>query len=233
MIELVEGVYRVQRTLGCNVYILRDERTVMVDAGFPVDAGRIMREFDDGELADPELILVTHYHLDHTGSLSKLKERYGCPVAMHAEDADVMEGSRDYEVFKVDRLRTLYYRLLGPLLFPWSNVDVDMRISDGEVIDALGGLEVIHVPGHTRGSILLYQRERGLLFTGDTVRNENGVLDGPPPLFSTDIEEAFFNIRSRILGLDFDILMPGHGDPVFGGGREALNSMMRNMGRAR
>jgi glyoxylase-like metal-dependent hydrolase (beta-lactamase superfamily II) len=50
---------------------------------------------------------------------------------------------------------------------------IDVALQDGDTVDILGGLEVIHVPGHTPGSIALYQAERQMLFSGDALFNES------------------------------------------------------------
>ena len=227
MRETVPGVFMVERTWGSNVYVIVEERPVLIDAGFPLDEKRIIRTLRG---ADPALMVATHYHIDHVGPMSRIKRRFGAAVAAHAIDARVMEGIVPYQVYKLDPLRAVYYRLLAPL-YPYEFVEMDTWLEEGDVVDALGGLEVIHLPGHTDGSIALYQRERGILFTGDTIRNEKGVLEGPPPRFSSRIEDSFTHIREKVLELDFEVLLPGHGEPLIQGARRAVQRMMREYGR--
>jgi glyoxylase-like metal-dependent hydrolase (beta-lactamase superfamily II) len=162
--------------------------------------------------------------------MSRLKERYRAEVAAHGADADVMEGTVPYQVYKLDPLRTVYYRALRPL-YRYEFVRVDHRLREGDVLDVLGGLEVIHLPGHTSGSIALYQRDKGILFSGDTIRNERGVLEGPPPQFTPGLDEAFRHIEEKVLGLQFEVLLPGHGEPLTSGARDLVERMMRDYGR--
>ncbi len=227
MREPVPGVFMLERTWGSNIYVSAGERPVIIDAGFPLDERRILK-FLNGSA--PRMLVATHYHIDHVGPMSRLKRRFGSAVAAHVCDAPVMEGTRPYEVYKLDLLRTAYYKALAPL-YRYEHVGVDVKLEEGEVIDALGGLEVVHLPGHTDGSVALYQRERGILFTGDTIRNERGVLEGPPPQFSPGLEESFDGIRRKVLALDFDVLLPGHGEPLTRGARGAVEAMMRGYGR--
>lgn len=227
MYQPVPGVRMLDRTWGSNIYLVNGERPVLIDAGFPLDEKRILKALEG---KSPGLIVATHYHIDHIGPVSRLNRRFGCPVAAHADDAPVIEGRSPYEVYRLDPLRAAYYRVLSPL-YRYENVTVDMVLEEDDVIDALGGLEVIHIPGHTAGSIALYQRSRGILFTGDSVRNERGVLEGPPPRFSSSIEEAFMNLRRKVIDLDFEILLPGHGCPITVGARDAVERMMREYGR--
>jgi len=230
--EVIPGVLMVERTWGCNVYFIPGENATMIDAGFPMDQRTLQRQVGESDESNGRIgtVVATHYHLDHVGSIGKLKELFGTQVMAHSEDAGVMEGVVPYERFKLDRLRSIYYAALGPL-FKYEHVGVDVRLTEGDMIDAMGGLQVIHLPGHTRGSIALYQSERGILFSGDTIRNEKGIVEGPPPLFSPGIEEAFWCIKEKVLSLGFETLLPGHGSPVIGGASSAVEQMMRAQGR--
>ncbi len=223
--ELLPGLLMLKRTWGSNVYLIDSGEPVLIDAGFPLDTRRVFSLVSIPSA--PVTAVATHYHLDHVGALAGMNGRV-CSIAAHDSDAEVMEGKAEYGLFRVDRLRTVYYHALGPFFFPMRKVTVDRRLAPGEIIC---GLEVVHVPGHTPGSIALYDPGEGYLFTGDCVRNEGGVLDGPPPQFTPGIEDSYFNIRERLLDLDFDVLLPGHGPPILSGGRRALYSMMEKQGR--
>ena len=225
--ELKPGLMMLDKTWGCNVYLLNEEdNPVLVDGGFPVDAGRVARLISHA----PETLIAvaTHYHLDHEGSFARLKCHFPGRVAAHKDDADFMEGKAAYEVYKMDRFRTAYYRVLGPWLFPFEPVHVDSRLEDRQLVS---GVRVIHVPGHTPGSIMLLEERSGILFTGDSIRNEGGVLDGPPALFSNDIEETYRHIKEKVLDLEFDSILPGHGEPLMEGAKKEVARMMRRQGR--
>lgn len=225
MREVFPGVFMLERTWGCNVYVLRGDGVSLVDAGFPLDGRRIVKALDR---SPPSTIIATHYHIDHIGPMARLKHRYGAVVAAHSLDAEVMEGAAPYEVYKLDPLRAAYYRLLSPL-YRYEHVGVDLRLEEGNVIPAFGGLVVVHLPGHTAGSVALYQPDRRLLFSGDTIRNERGVLEGPPPQFTPDVALALGKIREKILPLEFDALLPGHGRPLLRGASEAVAAMVEGM----
>ena len=64
--------------------------------------------------------------------------------------------------------------------------------------DKVGRLVVIHTPGHTAGSISLYEPERRVLFVGDAVRFTDGKLVGPPEQFTADMNEAIGVHRKNI-----------------------------------
>ena len=230
--EILPGLEMVRSTWGSNIYIMdHGQGLSLVDAGFPMDYKKIRRHLlKRGSTLDQlKLMIATHYHMDHVGSMWKLKETSGSRVAAHEEDAMYMEGSRPYEVFKVDVFRTIYYGALRPF-YPYRYVQVDVILREGSCVDLLGGLEVIHVPGHTRGSILLYGRKKGILFSGDTIRNEKGRIEGPPPQFTPDMGLAWEGLKKKVFGLDFDVLLPGHGDPIIGGAREIVLEALVNHG---
>jgi len=229
--EVAPGVFLVARTLGSNVYITTGTSPAVIDAGFHVDAARVIRCFSGGG-TPPVRVVATHYHLDHSGALARIKERFGAFAAAHALDAPVIEGRAPYGRLWVDPLRTAYYRALSPLLLRFEPTAVEERLEEGDTVDALGGLEVVVVGGHTAGSVALYQQRLGVLFSGDILRNERGVLEGPPPRFSPNAEEAFYNTREKLLELDFGVLLPGHGEPVTRDARGAVRRMMMEEGRA-
>jgi glyoxylase-like metal-dependent hydrolase (beta-lactamase superfamily II) len=65
----------------------------------------------------------------------------------------------------------------------------------GEVIEVWGGLEVIHLPGHTVGHCGFFQREQGLLFAGDLFANQFGKATAPPRILNDDHQEARASLR--------------------------------------
>lgn len=228
--EVVQGVGLLDRTWGCNVYIVSGPPATVIDAGFPVDAARIIRCLRGCEAA-PARVVATHYHIDHAGSIPRIKEFFGARASAHVLDAGVIEGSEPYARFMIDRVRTAYYGALAPFILRHDCTAVEEKLQEGDVVEAMGGLHVVLLGGHTAGSIALYQPERGIIFSGDVLRNEKGVLEGPPPQFSPYVEEAFYNTREKLLELDFDVLLPGHGEPVTHDARNAVRRMMKGKGR--
>jgi glyoxylase-like metal-dependent hydrolase (beta-lactamase superfamily II) len=230
--RIAPGLTMLTKSWGCNIYVIDRGRPALVDAGFPLDSRATRRCVQALAPGGPVTTIATHCHLDHMGSMARLRSEFDTRVAAHSLDAPVMEGETPYPRFKLDPIRALYYRALGPL-YPYEHVEVDDPLEDGDVIDVLGGLRVVHVPGHTDGSIALYQEERRMLFTGDTLRNEGGVLEGPPPRFTPDLELAYEGISRKIMGLDFEVLLPGHGEPVMRGARERVRQMLQERERNR
>jgi len=222
--EIVPGVFWVKGTLGSNIYIRMTNggRPIVIDGGFPSDFFKIKKVLDRDLLSRPVLAVATHYHLDHVGSLYELKRRYGLKIAAHQEDANVIEGKEAFEIYKLDPFRRIYYTALSPFLFQYKHTHVELKISGVKSFLPGGELLAIHIPGHTIGSIALLDCENGILFSGDSVRNEKGRIEGPPPQFSTDSALARRALRERLIDVDFNILLPGHGEPIVKDAKKAF-----------
>ncbi len=217
LIKLSEDLYRIRGSFGSNIYVITEDGLTLVDGGFPMDLAAIhlgLRELG-AKPGDIDLVVATHYHGDHTGTIAGLRRRYGVQAAMHGEDGLYACGERPQETTDVAFAKLLFYTALWPL-FRYRHFQPDRLLAGGDAVDLLGGLEVLHTPGHSPGSICLYGDRRGILFSGDMVRNERGILEGPPPHFTPD-EPAACRSLERISGLDFTMLLPGHGEVVLSG----------------
>lgn len=94
-------------------------------------------------------------------------------------------------------------------------------MSDGDALDFGGRARVVHVPGHTDGSIALHLPEYGVLFTGDTIAASP--VDGSvkPGVFNLDRSQVLA-ASHRLAALDADVACFGHGAPVIGRAGAAL-----------
>jgi glyoxylase-like metal-dependent hydrolase (beta-lactamase superfamily II) len=184
---------------------------------------------DDG--AKPLVAVVTHSHTDHMGGLHEFEERVA-----HVLEAPDLAGPRDAallraEDFPVELRRSMEEEgdpipafLIDALphegfdlaAFEVIGADVTRTVEEGDLID-LGdrAFEVLHLPGHTRGSIGLWEPATGTLFSGDTVYRDDTLLDDMP---TSDVADYVASMR-RLRGLSVEVVHGGH-DPSFG--RERL-----------
>ncbi len=208
MSQVVPGLYRipVQETNG-NIYVVVQEGgAIIVDTGIPGKEQAVISFLGLVGLkpSDVKAIVLTHYHLDHSGSAEALRRLTGAKILIHRDDAPYLEGLlRPQLPSTAPREAVEAYRWFKP-------VRPDGVLNDGDEVE---GLKVIHVPGHTPGSIALYDGSR--LFAGDTLNFRDGRVQGPPPQFTADMDRAVQSVR-RLLSLEFDVLLPGHGDPLVG-----------------
>jgi glyoxylase-like metal-dependent hydrolase (beta-lactamase superfamily II) len=202
--------------LSVNTYILAEGRAcILVDPGD--EAERILSFMDSRSLV-PSIIVATHGHLDHTAAIPELlcawKERgIAVPLAAHAEDAAFFgaEGREtNRRLFKSigdSHFFEAFWRELPPL---------DLRLADGQALP-VSGFRVIHSPGHSRGSICLYDEASSVLVSGDCLfRDGVGRTDFPdsdPAALAASLKRLFkLPPRTRVL--------PGHG-PETSIGRES------------
>ena len=230
MREIVPGVHLIEGLSRAQVYVLdRADQWTMIDSGVAGDAEQIMAQLDNAgyDLANLQAIVLTHAHSDHTGTVAKLCRRSGAPVLAHQAEVPYIEQTQSLAY--PSRLR----RMLGWLferISPTPPCQVGTPLQDGATVDALGGLQVIHVPGHTPGSIALYQAERRILFCGDAILHHGsssgqGRIGLSPRIFSVDPEQAEASAR-KLAALPAEVACFGHGEPILEGAGERLREAL-------
>ena len=201
--EIIPNVHLIPGVTGGNVYLLVGSTLTLVDAGLPDDADAILSYIDSLGRSTTEVtrIVITHYHRDHVGSIEAIKQRTGSLVLAHSADVPLISAQA---------------------------VTVDATLEDGDHLDVLHGATVVHVPGHTPGSIALHLPAERVLLCGDTIKNGGERLTPPPEQYTADMKGAIASIR-RMAGLEFDVLCVGHGAPVACGADEQVRAMVREL----
>ena len=233
MRQIVPDVYLMEGLRGnsANVYLLvsREELT-LVDSGLPGAADQIAGQLQEGghSLSDLQAIVLTHSHGDHTGGAAELARRSGAQIMAHQDEIPYIEQTEPLPFGSL--LKRLSNWLGDRLLFRRAPCKVDRALQDGDMIEALGGLQVIHTPGHTPGSIALYHPERRLLLCGDAFFNRNPLtgkkgLQLSIPLFTLDVAQMRESAR-RLTALRVDVLCCGHGEPIVKGAGDRLRVLL-------
>jgi glyoxylase-like metal-dependent hydrolase (beta-lactamase superfamily II) len=204
--EVTAKVYQITHR-GVNIILIAEEELTLIDTGFRGSSPRIISFIHSlgRSVEDVSLIIITHNHLDHAGGLAELKKLTKAKVAIHRADISDEESQ-------------LPYRSI-----------VDLQLEGGEVLSPLGGLRVIHTPGHTPGSISLFSPKKKLLIVGDTLNNRHQNLHLPPRMVSTDLTQAIDSVK-RIAQLDFDILCFGHGKPLTNDASARVSDLIKKHG---
>ena len=191
-------IYSIMSTSeGSNCYIVKDEKTVLIDSG--IDPLRIMREIDSLDIT-LDFIIVTHCHYDHIAGIPRIKDETGAKLLVHELDASAMEEG-DSDII----LSNFFSNEL-------IKVEVDSKLQDGQKI-SLGNIElkVIHTPGHTRGSICLYEEKSKSLFSGDTVFSMGvGRTDFPGGNWD-ELKRSIEKLIQLHRNKGIDKIYPGHG----------------------
>lgn len=191
--------------IGENVYAVQTgSAAFLVDPGDDADA--ILRFLLEKAIRI-SLIVLTHGHLDHTAALPGLMEKWEGElpgIAIHALDAPYM-GTRGEETNR------LLFETIGASGFFgdfWKKLpEPTLLLAGGDFVPGTG-FKVIHTPGHSAGSICLYEGETGVLIAGDTLfRDGIGRADGP----DSD-PRALQASLARLASLPPEtIVFPGHG----------------------
>jgi glyoxylase-like metal-dependent hydrolase (beta-lactamase superfamily II) len=102
---------------------------------------------------------------------------------------------------------------------------VDLRLVGGEELNMLGGVQILHSPGHTAGHLCLYLPACSLLIAGDLLRLEDGVIRESPSRFAADVEQALASAR-RVVSLGLEGFIGYHGGYVVSSARELLSASL-------
>jgi glyoxylase-like metal-dependent hydrolase (beta-lactamase superfamily II) len=121
-----------------------------------------------------------------------------------------------------------YLNVFGenPLPLPFlRRIVADGFLEDGQVFPILGGLRVIHTPGHTPGSVCFYLGSRKAIFLGDMVVNIGQYVGGSMPFPKTNMR-LYEKSLHRIAELDFDIACLAHGQVFQGNADQRIRRML-------
>jgi glyoxylase-like metal-dependent hydrolase (beta-lactamase superfamily II) len=216
-VEIVKGVYQIEGLKGSNAYLVEDMgKLTLIDTGTPGNEKKITDEIQKigHKLTDVSTIVLTHWHVDHVGSLKSMKELTNAKVAVHEADADFVAGKKPLP--KADNLIVRLYLAV----IKAKPVDVDLILRDG---DKVGRLIVIHTPGHSEGNIALLDSERKVLFVGDTLVTKNDAIKLPPLVLDQAKERTSIE---RLSTFNFDIILSGHGNPIINNASSKLKDFL-------
>ncbi len=181
--------------LESNCYIVWDEvgNCVVIDPGG--DAQIIIEALEQRQL-QPGWILDTHGHIDHISANLDVKARYGCSIAIHELDAPMLASRR------------LNLAEWGGV--PYTDHEPDRILKTGEIFE-YGDLkfEILHVPGHSPGSVIFYEARLGWAFDGDLVMAGGVGRYDLPGGNAADLRQSVVKTLDE-LPVDV-VLMPGHG----------------------
>lgn len=181
-----------------NVFLIQDKTNLLVDAGTGKNFEWIKQKLEGFNMKLPNLdiLINTHCHFDHAGGDSDFLKISGCKLMASEPAANALR--------KGDEKTTLAENF-GEKMEP---LEISRILQDGSLIK-IGEttLTVLSTPGHTRGSISLYEPKERALFSGDAVfRGGIGRTDLP-----SSQPEVMKETLEKLMEMDIEKLYPGHG----------------------
>lgn len=194
--------------LDSNIYLIGKD--TIVDSGTGSNFVRLYDIFKRLKLDFDSVknIVNTHMHWDHIGGNGFFDN---AKIHIHEKDAPVLEkgdGSMSNASYFSGKMKPM---------------KIAVKLKEG---DDIFGFKVLHTPGHTQGSICLFDPKNKILVSGDTIFADGvGRIDLPGGS-DADMEKSL----EKLSALKIDKILPGHGEPVLKGGEKAIKDIITSVG---
>ena len=202
--------------------LILEPELALIDCGHPGSSQRINRAIATAgrESTDLRRVVITHGHPDHAGSARELAVA-GATILIHPADAASLRTTWRDVVQQPTKGRVFAAMTPEPPTF--------QPIEDGDVLPLLGGLRVIHTPGHTPGSVCLYGARDRILFVGDSLQRRLGRVSYASGLYSDDHAMSKRSMK-RLAELDVETVVFSHFAALTEGATEILGALARQAG---
>jgi len=231
---MINGIIRIDLG-GVNCYLVKGENGfilfdtgghLVMDKEFTNRRALLLKELEAAGCTahNLNLIVLTHGDCDHAGNAAYLKERYQAKIAMHNADRELVETptlqkwmeSYHYEAVELQQAfqqhKEIIMKVTQKILDDFESFTPDILLEDGSSLSPYGlDAAVIHVPGHTKGSIAVLTHG-GDLIAGDTLTN----LGRPSPAPNADDFEQLSVSVEKLKNFSIGTVYPGHGEPFNG-----------------
>ena len=237
-----------------NVYFIDGDRPTLVDTGGATPAAyealnSALSALGRG-VGDIERIILTHGHDDHRALAARIGAESGAEILFHPLEAGkTLSGpARDSDTTNawIDTFRSMGApeEEIPPLLEESESPRIDPEttatsfVNDADVIDCGAfALKVLHTPGHSCGSICLYEEDSGLLFSGDTILpgfHVTAILEMDIVCVDPAYNSLKLHVESlhRLRGLNASCVLPGHG-VIFGEYFGAVDELLERHNKRR
>lgn len=200
----------------CNCYIVRDEGTIVIDAGMPGNCDKFLKGLNKNGITPEEIkaVVITHCHWDHIGCANKIKELTGAKIIVHENEKEIMEQGKTSMPPGVTR----WGKIFGPFVkglskrYTLEPAKVDIVISEDEYSLKEFGIngKIIFTPGHSSGSISVVLNT-GEAFVGDAAMNGLPLTISPNlPIFAEDMTIVKKSWQ-KLIDMGVEKIYPAHG----------------------
>ena len=211
------------------------ENMVLVDVGYGGQLN-VLKDAFNKEGVDFDAVnnvIITHQDLDHFGGLAELVKtsKNSIEVMAHEKDQPYIEGNKPLVRLNSNFLNSLpedRRNMVKQMHKDFRSVDVNITLHDDHELDLVGGLTVIHTPGHTPGHICLYHHPSKTLIVGDAMNIAKGRLTAPRKdiLMEGDYELALGSLQ-KLLKFDVENIITYHGGLYTDKPHESIENILK------
>lgn len=231
--EVIDGIHRIEASLGnrvnCVYLFVGEDRSVLVDTGTAEVPESVLLPYLDEQGIDPkrlEFAVVTHSDVDHMGGNAALKDSLPeVRVVCHEQDRAMIENvellisdrygewADDHGIVDPPELKDFYRQMA-------TAAPVDLTVVGGESIRLGEGwrVEVLHTPGHSPGSISVYDPRSGTAVIGDGVLYDAILTTDGQPAFPPTYRnvDPYLQTIDKLQALGLSRLLTSHYPPYAG-----------------
>lgn len=186
----------------------------LIDAGYPNKEQKLWKFLKKKKINPKEigLVIVTHGHFDHFGSLAKIVEKTNAKIIVHENDQEMLKTGKSGEIKIHTKWGKFLEKSLGKIMREVSVIPIkpDITITDNYSLEEHGIMgKILHTPGHTSGSISVVLNSK-IAFIGDLTHGFplRGKTDFP---FVAENLETVFQSWRKLLDEGVELFYQSHG----------------------
>lgn len=225
MSEQAPGVFFIEGPASNWIVVRDDTGFILIDSGYPADRHLVLESIRELGLnpAEARAVLMTHGHVDHTGSAAYFSDTYGTPILCSPEELAHVQGKEKHQVtFGQVIVRAWRPRVLRWLVHVIKAGALKAKAAtraeawdEGKLLSLPGQPEAILLPGHTPGNVSILLPGAGAIAVGDSFVSGHPISrkSGPQMLhrmYHFDPVEAF-EATHRLDAIQVSVILPGHG----------------------
>ncbi|MDR3578038.1 MAG: MBL fold metallo-hydrolase [Anaerolineaceae bacterium] len=214
MPQVIKTLISKTMNIAVNCYLVQSGGGFfLIDTGWAKKQDDLVRDLEIAGCS-PEnlkLIILTHGDFDHSGNGAYLRQKYGAKIGMHTGDLENVESGDLFANKKINPVTKVIAKTLFSVtgLAVFTTFTPDLFLKDGQDLSMYGWeAAVIHLPGHSTGSIGILS-SNGDLFCGDLLVNTK------KPALNT-LGDNFTEMKTsleKLKSLPIKTVYPGHGSP--------------------